>query len=757
MADEEVGARLSLKGRKEFSDDADKAARSVKKIGDEADKTNRAGKLMGDGLGAGGRAMGALGSIATVGAVGLAAATTGIIAFGVQGFNSLKRIEVIAAQTDAAILSTGGAANVTRSQIDGMAGSLEGLTGIEAESITEGQNLLLTFTKVSNQAGEGNDIFDRATASMVDMGVALGTDASGAALQLGKALNDPIKGVGALSRAGVSFTQEQKDQIKAMQASGDMLGAQKIILGELETQFGGSAEAYGNTTEGLIERSKHLFGTLQEGIVNEFTPGVGGGMQVVHDKLKGLVDSMDVWLPKLGDKVRGVKDAFVDMRDTWNDGGSYGETIVALTGISSVEDPINRVASAAGEMFRAFQSDGLVGVAGKFDSMLGTGDLLASTVETLASMFESAGTIVRELFLPVLAEVQEIIPKGVRPLEIFERVLGMVADNAVRLRPVLVGLVAGFVAYKIATLAINAATAAYNAITFIRTAATGGLAAAQAGATASTGSLAAGTGLLNTVMAMNPILLVVIALTALIAGLIYAYKHSETFRNIVNEAFTTVKNVAVTVFDTVLGAIKGVWNWVSDNWPLLLAILTGPIGWAVFFIAKHWESIKTGVTTVKDWIVEKFDAVVTFFTELPGRMATAASGLFDGIKTAFRSAVNWIIDKWNGLSFSLPSIDTGIPGIGEIGGFSLSTPNIPRLHSGGTTTSGGVVNMKPGEELIMLPPAASVVPMSDNVKSMASSLTNGGSEQPIVLQVVLDRKVIAEAVYDHAGDQVARR
>jgi phage-related minor tail protein len=66
---------------------------------------------------------------------------------------------------------------------------------------------------------------------MTDMSVALGTDASGSAIQLGKALNDPIKGVAALQKVGVSFTESQKEQIKTLVETGDTLGAQKIILG----------------------------------------------------------------------------------------------------------------------------------------------------------------------------------------------------------------------------------------------------------------------------------------------------------------------------------------------------------------------------------------------------------------------------------------------------------------------------------------------------------------------------------------------
>jgi hypothetical protein len=75
---------------------------------------------------------------------------------------------------------------------------------------------------------------------------------------------------------------------------------------------------------------------------------------------------------------------------------------------------------------------------------------------------------------------------------------------------------------------------------------------------------------------------------------------------------------------------------------------------------------------------------VDFIKGLPAKIAVAAGGMWNGIKDSFRGAINWIIDRWNGLSFSLPGVD--VPGIGQVGGFSLDTPNIPRLASGGIVT-----------------------------------------------------------------------
>ena len=83
-------------------------------------------------------------------------------------------------------------------------------------------------------------------------------------------------------------------------------------------------------------------------------------------------------------------------------------------------------------------------------------------------------------------------------------------------------------------------------------------------------------------------------------------------------------------------------------------------------------------------ITGTWDSVVDEVGGLGGRITSAASGIFDGVKDAFRSAINFIIDGWNNLSFSLPSIPTPF---GDIGGYTISTPNIPRLATGGVIHS----------------------------------------------------------------------
>jgi phage-related protein len=116
-------------------------------------------------------------------------------------------------------------------------------------------------------------------------------------------------------------------------------------------------------------------------------------------------------------------------------------------------------------------------------------------------------------------------------------------------------------------------------------------------------------------------------------------------------------------------------------------------------------SVGRGIAGAVKTITDKFDSMIGFFTKLPDRISGATSGMFDGIKDAFRSALNWIIDGWNNLSFTLPSIDTKIPGVGKIGGWTLNTPDIPRLATGGMTNGPGtfVMGDNPGGREVALP------------------------------------------------------
>lgn len=108
--------------------------------------------------------------------------------------------------------------------------------------------------------------------------------------------------------------------------------------------------------------------------------------------------------------------------------------------------------------------------------------------------------------------------------------------------------------------------------------------------------------LLNAAFAFSPIGMIVIAIVALVAGLVLAYQHSETFRNIVNGAFGAVRDFVMAAVDFIVGFVK-------DHFLLLVTVVTGPIGLLVVLVIKHWDEIKAKTAAAWDWVVEKVKAI----------------------------------------------------------------------------------------------------------------------------------------------------
>ena len=197
---------------------------------------------------------------AAAGVIGFTAITRSISGMVSAAYESQKVLK----QTEAIVKATGFAAGMTATDVASLADALSKKVGMDDEAIQTSLNLLLTFKQVRNELGEGNDVFDRAAQAALDLGNVFGsTDA--AAVQLGKALSDPVRGVTALRRSGINFTQAQQDTIKALVASNDLLSAQKLILQEVESQVGGTAEATATSADRFqvaFENIKENIGTL---------------------------------------------------------------------------------------------------------------------------------------------------------------------------------------------------------------------------------------------------------------------------------------------------------------------------------------------------------------------------------------------------------------------------------------------------------------------------------------------------------------
>ena len=196
------------------------------------------------------------------------------------GFTAVKAFDQQAkaiAQVEAGLKSTGATVGFTSKQLQQMASDLQNKTIFGDEEILKGAtSQLLTFTNIAG------DQFARTQAVALDLATRLDGDLKSASIQLGKALNDPIANLSALSRSGIQFSEDQKQVIKSLTESGRLAEAQTVILDELEKQYGGSAEAAAKAGTGGLKQLANSFGDLQEEfgkIIMEFLPPVIDGLK----------------------------------------------------------------------------------------------------------------------------------------------------------------------------------------------------------------------------------------------------------------------------------------------------------------------------------------------------------------------------------------------------------------------------------------------------------------------------------------------
>lgn len=239
--------------------------------------------------------------------------------------NNITEAEDAAAQLDAAFKATGKTLGLTRNQLDGLATEIQQTTKFSDDLVKQAESILLTFNRVRGEA------FERTIKAAADLSARLGIDLVSATRLLGRALQDPQRGLTALSRSGVTFSESQRNLIKRLVEGGQAAKAQSIILSDLEKRFGGSATAARNTLAGALEGLKNSFGDLFEGTKQGTESAVGSinnlSKAFNDPKLKEAIDQLIALLAKFTsvlitaftDLVRPVRDlvkAFQDLVGT---------------------------------------------------------------------------------------------------------------------------------------------------------------------------------------------------------------------------------------------------------------------------------------------------------------------------------------------------------------------------------------------------------------------------------------------------------
>ena len=207
--------------------------------------------------------------------------------------------------------STGATAWTSAEQLGAMASGFQKITNYGDEAILSMQSVLLGFKNIKG------DQFKSATKAILDMSTVMKMDLKSAAQVVGKALDDPINGLDSLKRQGFAFTDSQKAMIKSMLDVGDVAGAQKIILDELESPYGGAAEAAAD----MGTQIKNSLGDLLEGYGKLFTTlGNGSGvLEKFRDGIDYVSDALwnfDEYFAKAagGDKYKAWYESLSDTR-----------------------------------------------------------------------------------------------------------------------------------------------------------------------------------------------------------------------------------------------------------------------------------------------------------------------------------------------------------------------------------------------------------------------------------------------------------
>lgn len=209
-------------------------------------------------------------------ASGLAAVSTGLLVAGAAGVvagiaftvlaSALRPFARAAIQQEqverrlaSVIRATGQAAGFSAAEMGKFASARQQVTLFGDEVTLQAQAVLATFKEIRGQA------FERTIIAAQDLSTVLRSDLQSAVLQLGKALNDPVRHLGALQRSGVSFTDQQREQIKVLAESNRLFEAQAILLGAVEGQVKGASEAAAGGF-GVFTRLGNVLGDIMESL-----------------------------------------------------------------------------------------------------------------------------------------------------------------------------------------------------------------------------------------------------------------------------------------------------------------------------------------------------------------------------------------------------------------------------------------------------------------------------------------------------------
>ena len=330
------------------------------------------------------KALAGLQVAAVAASAAIAAAAIAAAAAMAVGVKDAIAYEQMASKLAGSIKNTGNAAHLSVAGLQERAAALESMSGVDEMAILNAENLLTAYRNVQNNAGKGNDIFNQATVAALDMSVKKSIDLAQATNLVGKALNDPVKGMALLRKQGVLLSAQQQEQVNSFARAGKAAEAQRVILAGLAASYGGAAAAAGASTAGALARAQDA---------------ISDGFRDLGIRLLPQITAVSNWVAS------SAGPAFSKLGDIFD---ATGRAVAPLVGwVRDELMPAMREAAAT-VLPSAQEAFGRVRIA----------------VTELRPYLAQVGTVITELIIPSMAQAGQVVNSMLGPA--FSAVAGIV-------------------------------------------------------------------------------------------------------------------------------------------------------------------------------------------------------------------------------------------------------------------------------------------------------------------------------------------
>ena len=620
--------------------------------------------------------------------------------------------EQTTAQMNAVLKSTHGIAGMTTKQLNELADAQQGMTTYSENSTKQAENLMLTFTKI------GKNVFPSSISAAEDMATALHTDVNSSVMLIGKALGNlslnskgAVQGLTALKKSGVNFTNAENQQIAAMLKHNNVAGAQKLVIKELETEFGGSAKAAGQTVTGQMTIIKNTLHSTLEHIglmilptIRALLPQVTGMLKQAaanlaahqEDIKRGLaqfaagattiftkvIPAISAGVSKIAPVISGaVKSVSPIIKDVFNFVTSHKDLVIAaLAGIGAASGAL-KIGKIFTEFTRGMKAIGpTTTLVGKLGFALTDLKTSPSILKGLANGFKDIFGLDPKLLLIVIAiaaiaAAVYLIVKNWGPIsawfkKLWGDIVGVFNSAKAKIGGFFSGIGAGFNQFltgiknllgKIKSFFITAFTPIVKSVI-------GPFNQVKAGISNILNGLknifqGAWTVIKN--VTLGPVLLICDLLTGNFG------KMKTDFFNILNnlkQGSTQIWNGIKQFFSGIIQALAGDFRAAANVFLTIGNSIASTLG---SLFTNLWNGIKS--TAINVW-----NGLISFFSSLPQRFTSFMSGVGNAIIHGFDSAVNFIKNlPAEMLQWGKDMINGLINGIkGAIGGIGKAVGNV---------------------------------------------------------------------------------